>query len=313
MCMAHARDDHGHEHTTDRRRLAFALALAIGTAVVEVVGGVVSGSLALIADAGHVMTDASALGLALAVTFVARRAHTRRLTFGYHRAEVIVASANGLLLFAIAGVVAWHAVERLRHPTEVDGGTLLLVAVAGLLSNAIALRLLHGSDSVNVRAARLHVWADLGGSVAAVGAGVIVATTGWERADPLLSLVIVVLVAAGAARLLRDTLDILMEGVPRGVDLVAVERDLRTLPGVIAVHDIHCWTVSSGFVVFAAHVEIVPGVDVLDTVAQGVTLLRDRHGFDHVALHPEAASLHEPGMPVDLRWQPPPGSSHRGA
>ncbi len=310
--MAHQREDHGHEHTSDRRRLALALAIALVTALAEVVGGVLSGSLALIADAGHVMTDATALGLALAVTFVARRAHTRRLTFGYHRAEVLAASANGLLLFAIAGVVAWHAVERLRHPAEVHGAALLAVAVGGLIANLVALRLLHGSESVNVRAARLHVWADLGGSIAAVAAGVIVSTTGWERADPLLSLGIVAMVAAGAARLLRDTLTILMEGVPRGVDLVAVERDLRGLPGVAAVHDIHCWLVSSGFVVFAAHVEVLPGANVLQTVAAGVTLLQERHGLDHVALHPEAAALHEPGK-VDLGWTPPPGSPHRGA
>lgn len=310
--MAHGRDEHGHEHTTDRRRLAFALALAAVTAVVEVVGGLLAGSLALIADAGHVLTDATALGLALAVTFVARRAHTRRLTFGYHRAEVLAATANGLLLFAIAGVITWHAVERIRQPAEVHGAALLGVALAGLLANVVALRLLHGSESVNVRAARLHVWADLGGSVAAVAAGVIVSTTGWERADPLLSLGIVAMVAAGAARLLRDTVNILMEGVPAGVDLVAIERDLRGLAGVSAVHDIHCWLVSSGFVVFAAHVEVLPGADVLETVAAGVALLQERHGLDHVALHPEAATLHAP-VTVDAAWSPPPGSPHRGA
>ncbi len=289
--------DHAHEHTRDRRRLALALAIALVTAAAEVAGGLVSGSLALIADAGHVMTDATALGIALTVTFIARRAHTRRLTFGYHRLEVLAATANGLLLFAIAGIIAWHAVERLRDPHEVDAGLMLVVAAGGLVANLVALRLLHGSESVNVRAARLHVWADLGGSVAAVTAGLVVATTGWQRADPLLSLLIVTLVVAGAARLLRDTLDILMQGVPRGLDLFEVERALRAVPGIVAVHDIHCWTVSTGFEVFAAHIEVTPGTDVIAAVEAGVERLRAQFGFGHIALHPEAAPLYQPALP----------------
>lgn len=286
--MAHA--GHEHSHSTDRRRLSVALALALVTACVEVAGGLASGSLALLADAGHVFMDATALGLALGAVWLARRPHTPRATFGYHRVEVLVATANGLLLFAIAALVAWHAVERLRAPSEVDAGTLLVVALAGLVANAVALLILHGSESVNVRAARLHVLSDLGGSVAAVAAGAIAATTGWDRADPLLSLFIVVLVCVGAWRLLSDTIAILMERVPAGVDLAEVEAALREVPGILSVHDVHAWTVTSGFLVFTAHVEVTSD-DVLGTVHAAVDLLRDRYGIEHAAIHPEPARL----------------------
>jgi len=288
--VAHARHDHGHAHTRDRRRLAVALVLALVTAVVEVTGGLLSGSLALLADAGHVLMDATALGLALGAVWLARRPHTPRSTFGYHRVEVLVASANGLLLFGMAAVVAWHAIERLRAPSEVDAGVLLVVASLGLASNAVALWILHGSESVNVRAARLHVLSDLGGSVAAVTAGVLAATTGWDRADPLLSLFIVALVCVGAYRLLSDTVSILMERVPPGIDLAEVEASLREVPGIVAVHDVHVWMVTSGFLVFTAHVEVT-SQDVLGTVQGAVEMLRERHGIEHAAIHPEPVRL----------------------
>lgn len=270
--------------------VAFALALA--TAAVEVAGGFVSGSLALLADAGHVVTDASALGLALGAVWLSGRPHTRRLTYGYHRVEVLTATANGLLLFGVAALVAWHAVERLREPSEVEGGTLLVVALLGLASNAVALTMLHGSESVNVRAARLHVLSDLGGSIAAVAAGLIAVTTGWDRADPALSLVIVALVCVGAWRLLNDTIAILMQRTPPNVDLVELERALRGIPGIRAVHDVHVWTVTSGFVVFTAHVEVY-GRDPFDVVHEAVHLLEDRYGIEHAAIHPERLRLLE--------------------
>jgi len=296
--MAHARADpanpdvHGHQHTSDRRRLAIALALALTTAAVEVTGGIISGSLALLADAGHVVTDATALALALGAVWLSSRPHTQRLTYGYHRVEVLAASVNGLLLFGIAALVGWHAIERLREPSEVEFGTLLVIAVAGLASNAVALVLLHGSESVNVRAARLHVLSDLGGSIAAVTAGVLGFTTGWDRADPALSLVIVALVCLGAWRLLNDTVAILMQRTPPGLDLAEVERDLRGIAGVHAVHDIHVWTVTSGFVVFTAHVE-VHRRDPFDVVHEAVHLLEDRYGIEHAAIHPERIRLLE--------------------
>lgn len=300
--MAHARrepSDHGHEHTSDRRRLVIALALALVTAAGEVIGGIVSGSLALLADAGHVVTDATALALALGAVWLSNRPHTRRLTYGYHRVEVLTASLNGLLLFAIAALVGWHAIERLLDPSEVESGTLLAVATLGLASNAVALVMLHGSESVNVRAARLHVLSDLGGSVAAVTAGLLGLLTGWDRADPALSLVIVLLVCIGAWRLLDDTIAILMQRTPPGLDLAEMQRALRTIPGVHAVHDVHVWTVTSGFVVFTAHVE-VHRRDPFDVVHEAVHLLEDRYGIDHAAIHPERVHLLDIEDPTPL-------------
>lgn len=270
----------------------FALVLTVITAGVEVVGGVVSGSLALLADAGHVTTDASALALALGAVWLSGRAHNQRLTYGYHRVEVLTASVNGLLLFGVAALVGWQAIERVREPSEVEFGTLLGVALVGLASNAVALTMLHGSESVNVRAARLHVLSDLGGSIAAVTAGVVGLVTGSDRADPILSLVIVALVCLGAWRLLNDTVAILMQRTPPGLDLAQVERDLRGIAGVHAVHDVHVWTVTSGFVVFTAHVEI-HGRDPFDVIHEGVHLLEDRYGIEHAAIHPERVRLLE--------------------
>jgi cobalt-zinc-cadmium efflux system protein len=270
----------------------FALVLTVITAGVEVVGGVVSGSLALLADAGHVTTDASALALALGAVWLSGRAHNQRLTYGYHRVEVLTASVNGLLLFGVAALVGWQAIERVREPSEVEFGTLLGVALVGLASNAVALTMLHGSESVNVRAARLHVLSDLGGSIAAVTAGVVGLVTGSDRADPILSLVIVALVCLGAWRLLNDTVAILMQRTPPGLDLAQVERDLRGIAGVHAVHDVHVWTVTSGFVVFTAHVEI-HGRDPFDVIHEAVHLLEDRYGIEHAAIHPERVRLLE--------------------
>lgn len=289
-------DGHTHSRTEDRRRLSIALGLAVGTAILEIAGGIASGSLALFADAGHVVTDATALTLALAAVAISRRPHTLRLTYGYHRAEVLAASANGILLLGIAALIGWHAIGRLRDPHEIEAGTLLIVALVGLASNAAALAILHGSHSLNVRGARLHVLSDLGGSVAAVTAGVIAQTTGWDRADTILSLLIVGMVCFGAWRLLRDTVGILMQRTPEGVDLPAIEAALREVPGVRAVHDVHVWMVTSDFLVFTAHVEVA-GTDVLGTVQAATDLLRERFGIDHGAIHPEATRLIEIGEP----------------
>jgi cobalt-zinc-cadmium efflux system protein len=281
---------HGHSHAATRRRLAFALVLSLATAALQVTGGLISGSLALLADAAHVMTDATALALALGAVWLSQRPHTRGLTFGYHRVEVLAASVNGLVLFGVGALVTWHAIERLREPTEVHAETLMVVAAIGLLSNGVALALLHGSDSVNVRAARLHILSDLGGSIAAVSAGVIIAVTGWHRADAVLSLVIVLLVCIGAWRLLYETTGILMQRTPPGLDLEAVEEALRSIAGVRRVHDLHAWTVTTGFVVLTAHVE-VHDRDAYDVIEDAVTLLRERFGIDHAAIHPERVRL----------------------
>ena len=286
---AHSAHEHG--PAEDRRRLRIALAVSLATGALELVGGLVTGSLALLADAGHVLVDSGALLMALGAVWFAQRPHSLRWTYGFHRVEVFVATINGLLLLALAAFIAWQAVRRLGSEPDVEGAGLLAVASAGFVANLFALYVLRDpGESVNVRAARLHVLSDLGGSLAAVTAGVVVTLTGWTRIDPILSLAIVALVGFGAVRLLRETFEILLERVPRSVDLAAIEAALREDAGVVSVHDVHCWTVTSGFVAFTAHVELASTAEATVTVRRAGDLLRERFGIAHVTLQPEAAA-----------------------
>ena len=293
--MAHAHHrNHDGPGSTDARRLLIALAIAVVTAAVEVAGSIATGSLALLADAGHVFADVGALSLALLAIRVAARPHTMRSTFGYHRAEVLAASLNALALLAIAAFITWRAVERLRNPSEIEAAGLLAVASAGLIANLVALLILRGSISVNVRAARLHVLSDLGGSIAAVAAGLITVATGWDRADSLLSLVIVALVVVGALWLLRETAGILMARVPAHIDLPALTAQIEALDGVLAAHDVHCWTITSGCVAFACHLQLRPTADTTAVLDAASALLRTDWHIDHITIQPETIPLLTP-------------------
>lgn len=207
---------------------------------------------------------------------------------------MLAAAFNGLTLLAMSALITWEAVMRLRAPAEVEAGGLILVATAGLVANVVVARILGHSQSMNVRAARLHVLSDLGGSIVAVGAGVAIALGGSSRSDPLLSLVIVALITVAALRLLRDAGAVLMDRVPRGIDLAEVERSLREAPGVLAVHDMHCWTITTGFVAFAAHLQVAPGHDPQQAVEEASAVLRERYGIAHTTLQPEVVELYQP-------------------
>ncbi len=279
-----------HAHGADaatRSRLALALAITAAALALELWGAAWTGSLALLADAGHMLSDMAALALALVAAWLADRAHTWRATFGFHRAEVLAATANALGVLLIAALVVWRAVERLRDPADIDGERLAAIATLGLVANLAALLVLREGRSMNLRAARLHVLADLGGSLAAVAAGLLVALTGWQRADAVLSLAIVVLIVVTAARLLRETLAVLMEQAPAGFDLRAVEDELAALPGVRRAHDLHCWTIAGSFVSFACHLELEADAEPLAAIEAATALLRDRHGIRHVTIQPE--------------------------
>lgn len=269
-----------------------ALVVVLATAVIEVWGSFETGSLALLADVGHVLADLVALALALVTVWVAARPHTAQWTFGFHRAEVLAAALNGLLLLSVSLFLTFEAVQRLMNPSEVKADGLILVAAAGLACNALAAVLLGHSHSMNVRAARLHVLSDLGGSVVAVAAGVLLAITDIDRIDSLLSLVIVALIVIAATRLLRDTAYVLMDRVPRGIDLGEVDRALRDLPGVRAVHDVHCWSITTEFIAFAAHLQVTPGYDPQRSIEEASALLHDRFGIGHTTLQPEVIPLH---------------------
>jgi len=255
---------HGHSHAPvtaaggQRRRLAIVLALTVGVLVAEVVGAAVSGSLALLADAGHMTTDAVGIALALGAVTLAQRPARGRRTFGWQRVEILAAVANGLLLVAVAVFVLVEALRRIGDPPEVESGPMLVIAGVGLVVNLVSLAVLHRgrAQSLNVRGAYLEVLADALGSVAVIVAALVILGTGWTPADTVASIVIGCLVLPRALHLLRDALDVLLEAAPRGVDMAQVREHILGVDGVLDVHDLHAWTITSGSPVLSAHVVV---------------------------------------------------------
>lgn len=258
--------DHGHGHGAAtaaagyRGRLFAVLVITLSVLVVEVVVGLLSGSLALLADAAHLGTDALGIGMALLAVRMAGRAPTARRTFGWQRGEVLAAGFNAVLLLGLAVAVVVEAVRRLGDPPPIQAGGVLVVGAVGLVANLVGLALLAGGrdESLNVRGAFLEVLGDALGSVAVLVAAAVVMATGQERADPIASLLIAALIVPRAVTLLRDTAEVLLEGTPRGVDLVEVRRHMLAQPGVVDVHDLHAWTITSGVPVLSAHVTVEP-------------------------------------------------------
>jgi cobalt-zinc-cadmium efflux system protein len=259
--MAH---DHGLSPAAAHRgRLRAVLALTVAVLLVEVAGAALSGSLALLADAGHVLADGAGIGLALlAIRFAARPASPQR-TFGYYRLEILAAVVNAVLLFGVAGFVLVEAWRRLTEPPEVASGLMLAVAAAGLAANAGSMWLLRDAQrhSLNLRGAYLEVWGDLLGSVAVLAAAGVIAVTGFQAADPIASALIAVLILPRTWRLLREAVDVLLEAAPKGIDLAEVRRHLVETPGVTDVHDLHAWTITSGLPVLSVHVVLERGAD----------------------------------------------------
>ena len=255
---------HGHGHAAgraaDRRRLRLVLGITAVVLVVELVGAYLASSLALLADAGHLATDAAAVVLALGASYVAARPGGPRSTFGYHRAEILAAMANAIVLLVVCGYLAWAGVNRLRSPddVEVEAGLLIAFAAVGLLANAVSLMVLRRSEtgSLNLRGAALEVTADLVGSALALAAGVVIAVSGWVQADALASLLIAALILPRSWSLLKESSSVLLEIAPAGLDLDAVRRHVAAMPGVIEVHDLHAWTITSGIPSLSAHVTV---------------------------------------------------------
>lgn len=312
---------HGHAHThqltpacddeaaddptrgRNRRRLGLTLVLLLGYMVAEVVGGLLSGSLALLADAGHMLSDAAALALALFALWIANRPCTPQRTFGYYRVEVLAALVNGAALLALSLLVLGEAWKRWGDPHPIEGALMTGVAAGGLLVNLLALAILHGGrhEGLNVRGAWLHVLGDTLGSVGAVASGAAVWARGWTWADPLASALIALLVVWSAWSLLRDVVEVLMEGTPRHIDLDQVRSTLAAAPGVVAVHDLHVWTITSGMDALSGHVVVPRGHpdrpceellrELRDALHQRfglhhVTLQIEPEGFDEEHLHP---------------------------
>src|SRR5437764_980674 len=257
---------HGHEHarlTTDRKALTVALVLIAGLTIAEFVAGLVAHSLALLADAGHLLSDSAALGFALFAAAMAVRPARGRWTFGFRRLEILAAQANGLMLALVGVWIVYSAIRRLVSPSDVSGGIVLAVALAGIGVNLVATAVLSRAsrESLNVRGAFLHVASDLAAFVGTAVAGAVVLMTGWDRADPLASLFVASLMFAAAYSLVRESTGIFLELAPREIDPGEVGRAIVSVPQVIEAHDLHVWTVTSGFPAVSAHVLVEPGAD----------------------------------------------------
>ncbi|HEX6402322.1 MAG TPA: cation diffusion facilitator family transporter [Pseudonocardiaceae bacterium] len=290
--------DHGHGHAavpSDRRRLVRALAIISALLLAEIVGAGLTGSLALLADAGHLATDVLGLAVALVASVLAQRPPTHYRTYGLGRAEILATAFNALLLLVVSGMVAVEALARLAAPPPIDGVPLLAIGTLGLVGNLAALAVLSGGGSsersLNLRGALLEILGDVLGSAAVIGAAVAMLAAGWHQADPVASLAIAALIVPRALALLREAAHVLLEGTPRGVDTAEVDRLLRTVPGVRDVHDLHLWTITSGRHAVSAHLVVDEArslhcgdASVLDTAAN---VLRTEFGLTHSTLQVE--------------------------
>jgi len=296
---SHGHDHAGHSHDHDHgglgghhhgsgKMLVFSLLFTLAFAIVEVIGGWVSGSLALLSDAGHMFTDSSSLGIGAFAAWLAQRPASKSHSFGLQRAEVLGALVNAVLMIGVVVAIAVSAIDRFFAPAPVEGGTVMIIAGIGLLVNIIiGFILINGEQTMNVRGALLHVMGDLLGSVAALVAGFVILFTGWSPIDPILSLVVSAIILVSAIPLLKEVLHVLMEGVPKGVDAGKVSRALGNVKGVLSVHDLHIWSLSSSQRALAAHIEIDQLDDWHRVLPELQRLLADDFRITHTTLQPE--------------------------
>jgi len=303
-------EPHSHASARERHALWTALSLTGGFALVEIVGGWLAGSLALLSDAGHMVTDVAALSIALFAQRLARRPPSHQASYGYARAEVLAAFINALIMLGVVVLIAVEAARRLLSPAPVAGIMVIVVAGVGLLVNLLCAWLLSRGESLNSRSALLHVLGDLLGSVAAIVAGAVIAATGWMPIDPILSLFVAVLILRSTWMLLKESTQVLMEGVPSHLSYEDIGRALTTLPGVLAVHDLHVWHMTSARAALSAHLVIRDPADWPQTLADAQLLLAERFDIDHVTLQPiwhqaPAGKRVIPVLPVSSDDKPP--------
>lgn len=297
---------HSHHHrpgtrsASGRRALTAALALIVIFVVVELVGGIVFGSLALLADAGHMLTDAASLALALFAVWLAGRPATPARSFGFRRAEILAALANGVALVAVAIWVVVEAVGRLGSPPDVAGRGVLVIGVVGLGVNLMAAAILHRGrgETLNMTAAYRHVIADALGSAGVIAAALTVIVTGWTRADPVISIGIAALICVGAWSILRDSVRVLLEAAPAGIDPEEVGRAIAAVSGVREVHDLHVWEITSGFPALSAHVTVSDHEDCHARRRDVARMLADRFGIGHATLQMDHGSGREGFVPI---------------
>ena len=313
-----------HQHGSQRHRaavgqrnsrfLAAALALILGFMAVEVVVGILASSLALISDAAHMLTDAAAIALALIAARLSARPARGNLTYGWKRVEILAAQANGLTLWLLTAWFAYEGIQRLIHPPEVSGGLVLGTALVGIVVNIAAAWLIAraGRTSLNVEGAFQHILNDLFAFIATAVAGLMVLLTGWGTADAIAALVVAVLMAKAGWGLIRDSWRIFLEAAPRGTDVAAIDTDLHALDGVLNVHDLHVWEVSSGFPALSAHILVDRTHDCHERQAAITTLLRDRYQLDHTTLqvdHPGPTVVSSDQLRQRLKEPTPPAAT----
>jgi cobalt-zinc-cadmium efflux system protein len=286
---APAAHHHGSAAAVGARRLGLVLLLVLGYLVVEVVAGILTNSLALLADAGHMFTDAAGIGLALVAIWFAQRPATPEKSFGYYRVEIFAAIANAIILFGVAAYILYEAVQRLAAPPDVVGLPMLVVAVVGLVVNLVSLRLLHAGaqTSLNLRGAYLEVVGDLLGSVAVIVAALVISLTGWAPIDPIASVVIAGLILPRTWTLLREAVDILLQATPRGVKIEEVRQHVLRARGVVDIHDLHAWTLTSGQNVVSLHAVMEPGADPAAVLDELCACLTDDFDMEHSTIQLE--------------------------
>ena len=301
MAHAHGHDhdhDHGaHSHGDSVRRLWIALVITGIFLVAEVVGGLLSNSLALLADAGHMLTDVAALGLSLFVAWFSRRPENDKRTYGYLRLEILAAFVNGAMLLLLSIWIMVEAILRFRAPEPISGGLMLIVAVLGLLVNVVAAWTLHPSQggSLNIRGAYLHVLSDLLGSVGTVTAALLVRYMGWLAADPIASVFVTLLIIRSAWRLVRESVDVLLESTPAHISLGAVRAQLEAIPGIESVHDLHVWTVTSNHIAMSAHAIVREPERQQHVLEHALDAMR-LFGIHHVTIQLERQEMYEREM-----------------
>jgi cobalt-zinc-cadmium efflux system protein len=283
--------DHAHNHAAgaSSRMLAIALGLTTTFLIAELIGSFLFDSLALLSDAAHMFTDSAALAIALAAVKIGQRAADEQRTFGYRRFEILAAAFNALLLFAVAGYVLWEGIGRFFEPVDVQSTGMLLVAAIGLAVNFIAMRLLAAGkeQSLNVKGAYLEVWADMLGSVGVIVGAVVIMLTGWDWVDPLVAIGIGLWVLPRTWILLKDTTQILLEGVPRGMDLNELRAAIAATPGVAGVHDLHVWSLTSDDHSLSSHVELAEGADFEEVRSAVAKKLHDSYHIEHATIQVE--------------------------
>lgn len=296
---AHKQGDAAHSHAkevTSQKVLSIALCLTIGFAIIEAVAGFYANSLALISDAGHMVTDAAGLILAVIAQYISKKPPSAKYSFGLGRAEALAAFVNGMGMLALMAWIAFEAVSRLVHPsqTHVAGETVTIVAAIGLCINVlVAYMLSRDNKSMNTRAALIHVMGDLLGSVAALVAGIVIQQTGWMEIDPILSIAVCFLLLNSTIAILRESYHFLMKGVPKHINYLNVGKDLEAIPGVLAVHDLHVWDMTPGFPALIGHIEI-ENLDQWPKIMELIkAMLLNHHQIDHVTLQPEVMGEHE--------------------